>query len=128
MPAIVFPVKRLAEMLRSRDIKIIVDGAHAPNQIDVNIEDLNVDFYIANLHKWTYASRGCAFIYAAEGMHGTAKPVVTSLYNFGFPGDFLWQGARDHCTFTSASAAFDFIEWLGGKVNKLCFSRCSLRN
>ncbi|CAD5123902.1 DgyrCDS12209 [Dimorphilus gyrociliatus] len=116
MPSLLFPVKQLAEVFRARGIKTIVDGAHVPNQIDVNIEDLKVDFYIANLHKWTFASRGCAFIYAAEEMHNTAKPVVTALYNFGFPGDFTWQGARDHCTYSSVSEAFNFIEWLGGRT------------
>ena len=47
-------LKRLIEECRKRRIIVCIDGAHAPGQIDLNLEELAPDFYAGNLHKWAY--------------------------------------------------------------------------
>ena len=61
---LVLPVKRICELARSRRILTVIDGAHAPGMIRVNIEEIGCDFYTGNCHKWLCAPLGNAFIAA----------------------------------------------------------------
>jgi selenocysteine lyase/cysteine desulfurase len=57
------PMKRIAEMARPRGIQVIVDGAHGFMHVPLNVRDLDCDYYIASLHKWTMAPPGNGFLY-----------------------------------------------------------------
>ena len=56
--ALVFPLKKMIEECRKRGVLVLVDGAHAPGQMEINLEELRPDFYTGNFHKWMYTPRG----------------------------------------------------------------------
>ncbi|CAD5125164.1 DgyrCDS13407 [Dimorphilus gyrociliatus] len=114
IPSILFPLKELTTECRNRSIITIIDAAHGPNQVDLDVPSYEADFYIGNLYKWGLTCRGCAFLWTAQSHKERIFPVVTSnKYKEPYPGDFVWQGTREEGAFTAAFAAFDFIDWLG---------------
>jgi selenocysteine lyase/cysteine desulfurase len=62
IPAIVLPVKRLTELCHLKGVRVLIDGAHVPGQMPLNVTDVGADFYVGNGHKWMYTTRGCAFL------------------------------------------------------------------
>ncbi len=74
--AITFPVKEICERAKKEGIITIVDGAHAPGQIDLNLDELQADFYAGNLHKWLCAPKGTAFLFARPEMQFLIDPLI----------------------------------------------------
>jgi isopenicillin-N epimerase len=113
--AIMFPIKPLIDRARARGIITIVDGAHAPGQIDLNLRELGADFYSGNLHKWLMSPKGSAFLYARKEMQHLVEPLVVSWgWETEIPGPskFIdeqeWTGTRDIAAFLSVPAAIQF--------------------
>lgn len=119
--AVVLPVERLVPRLADRGVRVMIDGAHAPGQLALDLRALErsgVDFYAANLHKWTCAPKGAAFLHVAERWRDVTVPAVVSHGDVSRrPGRsplhdrFDWPGTSDPTAFLSAPAS---IEWLGG--------------
>ena len=113
--AIVFPVGRLAKELHQLGVLLLVDGAHAPGQLPLDIEHLGADFYVGNLHKWCYAPRGCAFLWVSQSQQAGMEPLVTShSYKMNMVEQFFMQGTIDHTPYICARAALKFYHSLGG--------------
>lgn len=100
-PGIVLPIKRLAALCHAHNITVLIDGAHAPGQIDLNVSDLGVDLYVGNFHKWLYSARGCAFLWTSPMLQPAIyPPVIESFSGYDafdvYPGSlhslFDWQG------------------------------------
>ncbi len=113
--AMVFPVEEICHRAREAGIMTIIDGAHAPGQIPLNLEELGADFYTGNLHKWLSAPKGAAFLYARPEVQALVEPLVISWgYEETPPGpntfvDWLeWQGTRDISAFLAVPAAIEF--------------------
>jgi isopenicillin-N epimerase len=112
--ALRFPIERIAPELRRRGIPVFVDGAHAVGQIPLDLDALPVDWYVSNLHKWAYAPRGSAFLYAAHGAASLTRPLVVSHYiGMGFPHSFDYTGTRDYTAWLAVPRALGFLEELG---------------
>merc|ERR1719334_505043 len=75
--AIVFPIAALAAQLHKLGVLLLVDGAHAPGQLDLDLENLGADFYTGNLHKWCFTPRGCAFLWISPSHRDSIQPLVT---------------------------------------------------
>lgn len=113
--AITFPIAPLIERARQAGLITIVDGAHAPGQIDLNLRELGADFYSGNLHKWLMAPKGAAFLYARRERQHLLEPLVVS---WGWeaekpgPSKFIdeqeWTGTRDIAAFLTVPAALQF--------------------
>ncbi len=113
--AITFPIKPLIDRARERGIITVVDGAHAPGQLDLNLRELGADFYSGNLHKWLMSPKGSAFLFARKEMQRLVEPLVVS---WGWeaekpgPSRFVdeqeWTGTRDIAAFLSVPAAIQF--------------------
>jgi isopenicillin-N epimerase len=115
--AILFPVKEIIKKARDRGIISIIDGAHAPGQIPLNLDEINADFYGGNLHKWLCAPKGAGFLYASPSAQKLIKPFIVSWgYEAEMPGTsrFIdhheWTGTRDISSYLSVPAAIDFQE------------------
>ncbi len=114
--ALIFPVAELCRRARSAGIVTVVDGAHAPGQIPVNLDELGVDFYAANCHKWMCAPKGAAFLYARREVQPLLSPLVVSWgWRPDVPGPSPFideqqrQGTRDLAAWLAVPAAIDFL-------------------
>ena len=88
---------------------MLVDAAHAPGHIDFDATALGADWVTGNAHKWLFAPKGAAFLWAApeaqEGLHPT---VISHGYGKGFQTEFAWTGTRDPSAWLAVPAAIDF--------------------
>ena len=110
---LIFPVKRLARFARARGARVLVDGAHAPGQIDLDIPSLGVDWYAGNCHKWLYAPKGCGFLWARRrAQRGLHPPVISHGYGKGFTAEFDWTGTRDFSGWLSVPDGIAFLNSL----------------
>lgn len=116
--ALLFPIKKMIEECRKRGVLVLIDGAHAPGQVEINLEDLCPDFYVGNFHKWLYTPRGCAFLWVHSDHQSWCTPLVTSRqYNNGFQIEFCVQGTRDDIPYFLVPDAILFLKELGGMVS-----------
>ena len=101
----------MAAACRARGVPVLVDGAHAPGAIDVDIAALGVDWYAANLHKWAFAPRSCGVLWAAPERRGGLHPGVISwgVTNDDWLQEFDWTGTRDPSPWLAAPAGLDFM-------------------
>jgi isopenicillin-N epimerase len=115
--ALVLPIARIMKLLRRRGASVIVDGAHAVGQLPLDLAKLAPDWYVSNAHKWLYAPRGCAFLYASREAAASTRPNVVSHYiDMGFPHSFDWTGTRDCTAWLAVPAAIDFHGTLDAKA------------
>src|SRR6185295_8680102 len=111
---LIFPVKRIAALARARGAKVLVDGAHAPGQLELDIPALGVDWYSGNCHKWLFAPKGCGFLWARRSAQPGIHPTVISHgYDKGFTEEFDWTGTRDFSAWLSVPDGIDFFRQLG---------------
>lgn len=99
----------------------MIDGAHAPGHIEINVESLGADFYFGNCHKWMYAPKGTAFMWVAPSQRKASFPEPTVISSTGyrdFLGRFSYTGTRDYTALAALPAAIRFrSEVLGGSDN-----------
>lgn len=113
---LIFPVQRLARHARSRGARVLVDGAHAPGQLDLDLPSLGADWYAGNCHKWLYAPKGCGFLWArASAQAGLHPPVISHGYGKGYTAEFDWTGTRDFSNWLAVTEAIDFYRSLGSR-------------
>ncbi len=103
----------LVAATRATGTLLIVDGAHAPGQIDLDLEQLGADVYAGNCHKWLCAPKGSGFLYARPDTQGLIEPTVVSwdwLDGAAFYERHRWQGTRDPSAYLAVPAAIAFQE------------------
>lgn len=115
--ALRFPVERIIQEATQRGILTFIDGAHAPGQLPLNLQELGADFYTGACHKWMMAPKGCSFLYAKRDRQAMLDPLVVS---WGYKSDhpshsrFLdyhqTQGTRDFSAFLCIPAAIEFMQ------------------
>ena len=143
--ALIFPVEAVCRQARERGIPTLIDGAHAPGQIDLNLVELGADYYTGNGHKWMCGPKGAAFLHAQPQHHARLHaPVVSWGYvaedlaeglqggHTGFDAytgtgtlqrRLQWQGTRDLSAWLALPAAIAFQRRLGWPaVRRRCHS------
>jgi isopenicillin-N epimerase len=112
--ALVFPLAQLAAACHRRGVAVLVDAAHAPGVLPLNLPSLGADWYTANLHKWACAPRSAGILWAAPARQRDVHPPVISWgLDQGFTAEFDWVGTRDMSAWLAAPAGFDFLQQLG---------------
>ncbi len=121
--ALRLPIEPVLAQARQRGIASLIDGAHAPGQVPLDLSALGADYYTGNCHKWMCAPKGTAFLHARSEHHAGLFAMVTSWGEVapdgpsawdGFIGQGLferrmqWQGSRDLTGFLAVPAAIDF--------------------
>lgn len=113
----VLPVAALTKVFRAAGVPVLIDGAHAPGQVALDVPAIGADWYIGNLHKWCFAAKGCAVFWAAPHARADLHPVVISHpYGQGFPAEFDYVGTRDPTAWLAAGAALDYLDALGAEA------------
>ena len=112
--ATLFPIGRIVAALHERGVRVIVDGAHAPGSIPVDLGALGADYWAGNIHKWAGAPRGTAGLYASPELRADLKPFPISWREpEGFPYSFNHVGTVDQTAWLAAPAGIEFFEKLG---------------
>lgn len=115
--ALVLPLARLIPALRQSGARVLVDGAHGIGQVPLDLAALAPDWYVSNLHKWLFAPKGCAVLFASPEAAPLTQPhVVSHFIGLGFPRAFDYIGTRDYTAWLAAPAALAFFEKLGPEL------------
>lgn len=113
--ALVLPVAGIVALCHARGVAVLVDGAHAAGQVDLDVTAIGADWYTGNCHKWLCAPKGSAFLWTAPDRQAGLHPTVISHgLDQGYLAAFDWTGTRDPSAALSVPAAIAFHERLGG--------------
>jgi isopenicillin-N epimerase len=122
--ALRLPIEEICRRAREKGILTLIDGAHAPGQLPLDMEAIGADFYTGNCHKWMLAPKGSAFLYARPEVQHLLRPLVVSqpyepekvangqVTVTGHPmlDYYTWTGTRDPSAWLTIPAAIDFME------------------
>ena len=113
--ALRLPIAELTRLAHEAGARVIIDGAHAPGMLTLDVPSLGAEWYVGNLHKWYFAARSCGFLWAAKAVQAMTRPLAISHgYGQGFRAEFEWTGTRDVTAALAAPAALAFHARLGG--------------
>ena len=114
--ALIFPLAAVCRRARAAGIMTVIDGAHAPGQLDLALDELGADFYTGNCHKWMCAPKSAGFLHARPERQALLHPLIVS---WGWrsespsPSQFVdyfeWRGTHDPAAYLSVPAAIDFM-------------------
>jgi isopenicillin-N epimerase len=114
--AVTLPIEPLIARARAAGIWTVIDGAHAPGQIPLDLHALGVDFYGGNCHKWLCSPKGAGFLYARRDLQHLLEPLVISWgwqardpSGSQYVDEQEFQGTRD---FAASLAVPDAIQFL----------------
>jgi isopenicillin-N epimerase len=111
--ALVLPVAAIAMECHARGVPVLVDGAHVPGALALDISALGVEWYSANLHKWAHAPRGCGLLWAAPECQAMLHhPIVSWGRNRGFHHEFEHTATADPTPYLAAPEGIALLqEW-----------------
>ena len=115
--ALIFPVKEIVAIAKEKGLFTIVDGAHVPGHIPLNLTELDADVYTGACHKWMCTPKGSSFLYVKKEHQHLFDPLIVSWgYESAAPSNSQFidyhqmQGTRDFSAFLSVPAAIDFLQ------------------
>ncbi|HEV7719381.1 MAG TPA: aminotransferase class V-fold PLP-dependent enzyme [Arsenicitalea sp.] len=113
--ALVLPVAEIIALCHSRGVPVLIDGAHAPGHLPLDLTALDADWYVGNCHKWLMSAKGAGFLWSRPDRQAGLHPTVISHgYEDGYLAEFDWTGTRDPSAYLTVPAAIAFHNELGG--------------
>jgi len=116
---LVFPIQEIVAVAHERGIRVLVDGAHAPGMVPVDLKAIQADYYTGNHHKWLCAPKTSAFLWVRDEWQHEVRPNIishganqTDAGRSRFQCEFDWQGTFDPSPILAIPAAIDFLSAL----------------
>ena len=120
---VVLPIPALVAALEARGVATLIDGAHAPGMLDLDLSALGASWYVGNAHKWLCAPKGAGFIWSRADQHATLRPLVishgASLQDGRRPRLhtlFDWAGTVDPTPWICVGTAIEEMARLGHQI------------
>ena len=116
--ALIFPVQQIVRLLQERDIDVLIDGAHAPGMIPLDVEKIGAAYYTGNCHKWLCAPKGAGFLWVRPDRQELIHPPVSSYTRSSsysltpFQLEFYWAGTLDPTAYLSVGKAISYMQSL----------------
>jgi len=113
---ILFPVKKITDALSEKGIDCLVDGAHSPGQVPLNIDELGAAYFIGNCHKWICSPKGSGFLHVRKDKQHLIRPIsVSHIYDNKrnperlWSNNFFWTGTTDCSAYLCVKDAIEFM-------------------
>ncbi|KAK3606744.1 hypothetical protein CHS0354_036541 [Potamilus streckersoni] len=110
----ILPLEEIIPVCKTRNVPVLIDGAHALGVLSLDLHSLQPDYYVSNAHKWFCCPKGSAFLYVQKELKDRIRPLIVSHgFGSGFSSEFIWTGLHDYSPYLAMHVVLNFWDAVG---------------